>query len=695
MPRLFGRDAPPPPKPDPWASGGREARHLSMARTTDNQIVGPASAPEETVAEPALEPALVAGDGRAAVAPSEAARSRETREERMTVDVEAPAAHDGADANGVADDVAGRRRRPLRARRPGDPEPREGREIPRTRSERAVSTGLIGDLLVAEGLVTQDQLDRALATQAHSGGRVGELLIRMGALDDRQLAKMLAEQFGIGQFDLTTHAPDPQVASRLSEAVAREYMALPLREVNGVLDVVVGDPKPGMEVRIQDAIGGPIQLYIVPSSAARQAIDRAYRALADVDRMVKAFTATADTSRQTSAREDAAVAADSPVAQVVTMLVTEALRDRASDVHLEPTDQMMRVRYRIDGALHDVLSLPMAMAAPLISRVKILANMNIVERRKAQDGQFATDVDGRGIDVRVSTMATMFGEKCVMRILDKSRSLYRLGELGMPADTEVEYDKMVRSPFGMVICAGPTGSGKTTTLYATLNEIDERARNIVTIEDPVEYVFPTINQTQTNDQAGITFAEGLKAILRQDPDVILVGEVRDIETARTAVQAALTGHFVLSSLHATDSVAALHRFLDMGIEAFLIASSVLGIVSQRLVRRICKNCAAPYTPTAEELAFYEEAGGPPKKEFVQGTGCSACADTGYLDRIGVYEFLRMTPEIRRLLVGWATQDELRRVATNQGMRTLRTEGLDLVAKDVTTISEVIRSIYAL
>jgi type IV pilus assembly protein PilB len=395
-----------------------------------------------------------------------------------------------------------------------------------------------------------------------------------------------------------------------------------------------------------------------------------------------------------TAREET-IAADSPVAKVVTMLVTEALRDRASDIHLEPSDGELRVRFRIDGTLHDVLSLPISMAGALVSRVKILADMNIVERRKAQDGQFATEVDGRGIDVRVSTMATVFGEKCVMRVLDKSRSLYRLGQLGMPRDTQTQYDRMVRSPFGMVLCAGPTGSGKTTTLYATLNEIDERSRNIVTIEDPVEYVFPSINQIQTNELAGITFAEGLRAILRQDPDVILVGEIRDIDTARTAVQAALTGHFVLSSLHATDSVAALHRFLDMGIEAFLVASSMLGIVSQRLVRRICQTCAAPYEPTPEELAFYEEAGGSDKTTFVRGTGCNICADTGYLDRIGVYEYLRMTPEIRRLLVGWATQDELRRVAINQGMRTLRTEGLALVDQDITTISEVIRSIYAL
>jgi type IV pilus assembly protein PilB len=292
-------------------------------------------------------------------------------------------------------------------------------------------------------------------------------------------------------------------------------------------------------------------------------------------------------------------------------------------------------------------------------------------------------------------MATVWGEKCVLRVLDKSRSLYRLGELGMPADTHEQFGRMVRSPFGMVLCAGPTGSGKTTTLYATLTEIDERQRNIVTIEDPVEYLFPSINQVQTNDQAGITFADGLRAILRQDPDVILVGEIRDVDTARTAVQSALTGHFVLSSLHATDSVAALHRFLDMGIEAFLVASSVLGVVSQRLVRRMCPGCRVPYQPTHEELSFYEESGGQAKQQFWTGEGCNFCAGTGYQDRIGVYELLRITPEIQRLLVGWATQDELRRMATSQGMRTLREEGISLVAQDTTTIAEVIRSIYAL
>ena len=565
-----------------------------------------------------------------------------------------------------------------------------------TSGQPAIPGGhLLGALLVERGLITAEQLAEAVEQQPATELRLGEQLVRMGAIDERQLTSVLANQFGIELTDLSKRSPDPQVAGRLSEDLARKYQAVALRDVDGVLEIVVGDPRPGMESIFEEALGSPVQLLAVTPTAARTAIDQAYRALADVDRMVKAFESTETPRLASATAREEAIGSDSPVAKVVTMLVTEALRDRASDIHLEPSDTKLRARFRIDGTLHDVLSLPMTMAGALVSRIKILASMNIVERRKAQDGQFTTEVDGRGIDVRVSTMATVWGEKCVMRILDKSRSLYKLDDLGMPADTHAEYSKMVRSPFGMVLCAGPTGSGKTTTLYATLTEIDERSRNIVTIEDPVEYVFPSINQIQTNEQAGITFADGLRAILRQDPDIILVGEIRDIDTARTASQAALTGHFVLSSLHATDSVAALHRFLDMGIEAFLVASSVLGIISQRLVRRICTMCAAPYEPSAEEMAFYEDAGGQKDgRVFFHGTGCTFCADTGYMDRIGVYEFLHMTPEIRRLLVGWATQDELRRVAISQGMRTLLMEGIALADRGVTTISEVIRSIYA-
>jgi type IV pilus assembly protein PilB len=273
--------------------------------------------------------------------------------------------------------------------------------------------------------------------------------------------------------------------------------------------------------------------------------------------------------------------------------------------------------------------------------------------------------------------------------------LFKAHDLGMPADTHEIFSQMVQSPYGMVMCAGPTGSGKTTTLYATMAEINSSERNIMTIEDPVEYVFPGINQIQINEQAGITFADGLKSILRQDPDVILVGEIRDVDTARIAVQSALTGHFVLSSIHATDSVLALHRFLDMGIESFLIASSVRAVIGQRLVRRICTSCKEPYTPNQDEMAFYEElTEGSHKRRFFHGVGCNFCAGTGFRDRIGIYELLRMTPELKRLVVGWASQDELRRMAMQQGMRTLKDEAMALVNADITTVDEVVKTIYA-
>jgi type IV pilus assembly protein PilB len=319
--------------------------------------------------------------------------------------------------------------------------------------------------------------------------------------------------------------------------------------------------------------------------------------------------------------------------------------------------------------------------------------MNIVERRRPQDGQIAMEIDGRPLDARVATTTTIWGEKAVLRLLDKSRALLRMDELGMPEATHASFSRLIRSPFGLVICAGPTGSGKTTTLYAALAEINQSERNVMTVEDPVEYVLPSINQIQIQDQTGISFAGGLKAILRQDPDVILVGEMRDVETARIGIQSALTGHFVLTSLHATDAAGALERFLDLDIEPFLVASSVVGVVGQRLVRRICRYCRMPYEPSVEELRFYQLAGGPPKEKFWHGDGCNFCFNTGYEDRVGVYELLTVTQEMKELLMGKANHDEIHTLAVQQGMRSLRDGGIALVADDVTTISEVLRNIY--
>ena len=506
---------------------------------------------------------------------------------------------------------------------------------------------------------------------------------------------MLAELLHMPAVDLRRENPDPDSVALIPEEVVREHMAMPIRLDDDGLQVAVSD-QPSVAVRalLSQSTQEPIRFVLAPESDIQWAIDSSYRAIGGVETLVEAFQAV-EVYRRRESESAEVVADDAPIVQVVTRILTQAKRDRASDVHIEPSQDVVRVRFRIDGALKEVLMLPAAMGVGLVSRIKIMAGMNIVERRRPQDGQLTTQIDGKDTDVRVATAATIWGEKCVLRILDKNRSVLRLHDLGMPTDTHETFSKLVRAPFGMVLCAGPTGSGKTTTLYATLSEVADPTKNVMTIEDPVEFIFPSINQIQTNEQAGLNFATGLKSILRQDPDVILVGEIRDVETARIAVQSALTGHLVLSSLHSTDSVSALHRFLDMGIESFLIASSVVAIVGQRLVRRICPSCRTSYTPTQEELTFYEENGGSPKADFCHGTGCNFCGQTGYQDRIGVYELLQMTPEIKRLIVGWATQDELRRLAQKQGMRTLQEEAVSLVEQDITTISEVIRSIYSL
>ncbi|HAM03280.1 MAG TPA: pilus assembly protein PilB [Acidimicrobiaceae bacterium] len=554
----------------------------------------------------------------------------------------------------------------------------------------------LGELLVGEQLISHAQLAEALLQQSASGRRIGSLLVELGAVTERDLARVLSQQLDIPMADLAQETISPEAVALLPEAVARAHLAVPISMDDDGVSIVVADPTPELAQTLANATGRLVQLAIAPQSDVLRAINGAYRALGQIHQYVEAFTATEVAPRPVeTVLSEASRVDDAPVVRVVQLVLTQALRDRASDIHIEPQGDHLRVRFRIDGALHDAMDpLPASMAAALTSRIKILAGMNIVERRRPQDGQISMEIDGKPIDIRVSTVATIWGEACVMRVLDKSRSLFRLGELGMPQDTHEVFARMIRAPFGMVISAGPTGSGKTTTLYAALNEIDEPHRNIMTIEDPVEYVFPTINQIQTHEQAGITFATGLRSILRQDPDVILVGEIRDVDTARVAVQSALTGHFVLSSLHATDCAAALHRFLDMGIESFLIASSVLSVVSQRLVRRMCQTCKVTYTPKDEELAFFYESGGEEKSTFWMGEGCNFCAGTGYRDRIGVYGLMRITPEIKRLIVGWATQEELQRMAISQGMRTLRTEAINLIANDVTTISEVVRSIYA-
>lgn len=555
--------------------------------------------------------------------------------------------------------------------------------------------GLIGEILIADGAIDEEQLATALEQQKTSGDRLGTVLVDTEIITPAQVTAAVAKQYGLEVVSLDRAVFDPQSINALAEATARELGVVPLSKAGGRVAVGVSDPaRPGVFESVLAEAKQLVSFVAVDADGIDAAVDKAYKASSTVNDAVRVFEARAS-ERTGPAGATAEVDQNAPIVQVVNTILTQAVRDRASDVHIEPMGDRVRVRNRIDGALHEVLSLPQAMAQALVSRIKIMADMNIVERRRPQDGQIETEVDGSVLDIRVSTTSTQYGEKTVLRILDKARALYDLSTLGMPADTAAMYADIIRSPYGMVVCAGPTGSGKTTTLYASLMAINSDEINVMTVEDPVEYSFPTINQISIHEQAGVTFAAGLRSILRQDPDAILVGEIRDVETARIAIQAALTGHFVLSTIHATDATSALHRFLDMGIESFLLASSMLAVVGQRLIRRNCAACLAPYEPSAEDMAFYERAGGKPKDTFLRGAGCALCSDTGYVGRIGVYEVLRVTDEMRDLVVRNAPVDDIRKLAIDQGMVPLRDQALRLVADDVTTIAEVMRTIYIL
>lgn len=551
---------------------------------------------------------------------------------------------------------------------------------------------LFGEVLLELALVTPDQLTDALAAQRDSDKPLGELLRAKGIVSDSNIADVLAKQFELDVADLRTSEPEPDAISSVPGDLARRHGVVPFRVDDDRLWVVTAHPGDGAAIQELTDIAGAIGLMVGIADDIERVLTRSYSELSDAARHVQAFELT--TQEGGSGLTALTVDENAPVVQLVNRVLNEAVRSRASDVHIEPMGEEIRVRFRIDGALSEALRVPASLGTPMTSRIKVLAQLNIVERRRPQDGQFSIEVDGRPIDIRTSVVATLHGEKVVMRLLDKTRSLIGLTDLGFSEAVEKPYLEIVKAPLGMMLCTGPTGSGKTTTLYATLTEINDDRRNVVTLEDPVEYEFPGVNQMQISESAGITFAGGLRGILRQDPDVILVGEIRDVETARLATQAALTGHFVLSSLHAVDAASALHRFTDMGIEPFLVASAINGIVGQRLLRRTCDNCREVTTPTASEIALVEREGIEPPTEWSKGAGCNLCNQTGYQGRIGVYELLVVSDAIRALIVEKATHSQIRRQAVAEGMSTMQREALGLVADGVTTVEEVLRSVHA-
>jgi general secretion pathway protein E len=518
-------------------------------------------------------------------------------------------------------------------------------------------------------------------------------------LDINTIVEMIegrAEAPGLPRIDLKRYEVQPAALRLIPEAVARRWDIMPLRIEDDLLVVAMADPNNLYAIEDIRALSRmEVKVLRAALMDVRGAINLHYRAMGEIEKQIRHIIPTAPERVEAGDRISSDLIAQAPVVRAVNLLISQAVKDRASDIHVEPQQDHLRVRYRIDGILHDTLALPLSVHGPLVSRVKVLASMNIAERRRPQDGHFAISADGTEVDIRVATADTSWGEMAVLRVLDKSMSVMDLPDLGFLPDSLKTYQRLIRSPFGMILASGPTGSGKTTTLYASINQLDSKERNIITIEDPVEYRFANINQMQVNPQANITFARGLRATMRLDPDVILVGEIRDKETASIAIQAALTGHLVLSTVHANDAVGALFRLMDLGVEPFLITSAMVGIIAQRLVRRVCPHCRVFREVPEEERVAYETEMGEKRTKFYHGTGCNFCALTGYHGRMGVFEILVMSEEIRRLVLKGASTDEIKAQAIKEGMVTMWRDGMLKVQAGLTTPREVLRNVFVI
>ena len=550
----------------------------------------------------------------------------------------------------------------------------------------------LADVLLEEGLITDEQLQRAQSEAERKGRSLGRVLIELGLVKETDLVAALARQVGLEFVDLAEHHIDPSAASLISDQVARRYRALPIAFDDSRLVVAMSDPS---NVFALDDIRTITGLEVKPVVATAADIDAAIRKYGQFDQSVEDIASEASTQVGGEAQDlDAVEAAieDAPIVKLVNLLITQAVSDRASDIHIEPAERDIRIRYRIDGVLHEVMRSPKNIQAGLVSRLKVMADINIAERRVPQDGRIGLVVGGKAIDLRLATLPTVFGEKIVIRILDKSSVLLKLEDLGFSDLSYAEFEKGFRKPYGTILVTGPTGSGKSTTLYATLNIINSVDRNIITVEDPVEYRLPGVNQIQVNIKAGLTFASALRSILRADPDVVLIGEIRDRETALISMEAALTGHLVLSTLHTNDAPSAITRLVEMEVEPYLVASALDCVVAQRLARRLCDHCKEAYKPSKAEL---EQAGFPEKargeiKELFRPSGCQRCGRTGFRGRLGLYEVMTITEEIERLSAEAKSSEDIKRLAVEQGMTTLREDGLEKARLGQTSVDEIFR-----
>jgi type IV pilus assembly protein PilB len=552
----------------------------------------------------------------------------------------------------------------------------------------------LGESLVKDGLITAEQLKKAEDEGKRTDQHLNKILVRLGMITEEDLVMFLSNKLSIPHIELGNYLIDPKIIELVPEALARKHELIPVLKIGNRLTCAMADP---WDVFALDEIRSKTNLVVEPAVATGGEIEKAlseyYGAKGSMEDLIKSIDEEKlglGDGKEIDLKKLQGIVEEPVVIKLVNMIIMKAIHERASDIHIEPEEGVLKTRFRVDGMLHEVSAPPKHLQSAIISRLKIMADLNIAERRTPQDGRFTIKMEGKQIDVRMSCIPTIYGENVVLRLLDASSALLSLEDLGFSKDTLAKFDKLIRRPHGIILVTGPTGSGKTTTLYASLNKINTVEKNIVTVEDPIEYKLPGIRQIQINTKVDLTFANGLRSILRQDPNIIMVGEMRDHETAEIAIQSALTGHLVLSTLHTNDAPGAVTRMIDMGVEPFLVSSSVIAVLAQRLVRTICPDCKARYTPTEEELKDVGVQTDKLPVKFCRGKGCPKCMGTGYKGRIGIYELMIPDEKIRNAVISKSSTDEIRRLALAAGMVTLKEDGIRKIKEGTTTVEEVLR-----
>ncbi len=551
----------------------------------------------------------------------------------------------------------------------------------------------LGESLVEDGIMTADQLKQAQTEEKRTGQKFSKVLVKLGFIDESDLVSYISDKLNVPRIELGNYLIDPKIADLVPEELARKYELIPVLKIGNRLTCAMVDPWNIFAIdEIRSKTGLVIEPAVATEAEIKKALNEHYGAKGSMEDLIKSLDEQklgVGGGKEPDIKKLQGIVEEPVVIKIVNLVIMKAIRERASDIHIEPEEEILKIRIRVDGMLHEMTSPPKHLQSALISRIKIMSDLNIAERRVPQDGRFTLKMEGKQVDVRVSCVPTIYGENVVLRLLDASSALLGLEVLGFSKPMLEKFKKLIIRPHGIILVTGPTGSGKTTTLYASLDKINTEEKNIITIEDPVEYKLAGVRQIQVDTKVDLTFANGLRSILRQDPNIIMVGEIRDLETAEIAVQAALTGHLVFSTLHTNDAPGAITRLTDMGVEPFLVSSSLIGILAQRLVRKICPECKEKHTPTKEEL---KDIGldASEKIDFYKGKGCVTCMNTGYKGRISIYELMVPDEKIHNAIIAKAPTDEIRKLALEAGMVTMMQDGIEKVRQGITSVEEVLR-----